>query len=212
MRFIGGILLLISSGLLAQSALADPLYTFSSVNETYTNDIPATLGFVFSVNNNFDVTSLGWFDECLDGFQNEHYVALFNQDTKQLLASTTLPAGSANALDGSFRYQSIASVTLTPGVTYLLAGTTGAVDSYTENDDVRDFAVNPNFNIPENGALFADNTGSPEFVYPTLHFKDYVAYAGPNLEGSDAPEPASLALLSAGITGLLLLRRRRRYA
>lgn len=209
MRFIGGILLLISSGLVAQSAFADPLYTFSSVDRTYTNDIPATLGYVFSVNNNFDVTSLGWFDECLDGFQNEHYVALFNQDTGQLLTSTTLSAGNADALDGAFRYQAIAPVTLTPGVTYLLAGTTGTVDSYTENDDVCDFAVNPNFNIPENGALFADNTGSPGFVYPTFHFEDYVAYAGPNLEGSDAPEPASLALLSAGIAGLLLLRRRK---
>lgn len=209
MRFIGGILLLISSGLVAQSAFADPLYTFSSVDRIYTNDIPATLGYVFSVNNNFDVTSLGWFDECLDGFQNEHYVALFNQDTGQLLTSTTLSAGNAGVLDGAFRYQAIAPVTLTPGITYLLAGTTGTLDSYTENDDVCDFAVNPNFTIPENGALFADYTGSPEFVYPTLHFKDYVVYAGPNLEGSDAPEPASLALLSAGITGLLLLRRRR---
>jgi hypothetical protein len=208
MRFIGGILLVISSGLVVQSVFAEPLYTFSGVNKTYTNDIPATLGYTFSVNSNFDVTSLGWFDECLDGFQNDHYVALFNQETGQLLTSTTLSAGNAAALDGSFRYQSIAPITLTPGTTYLLAGTTGAEDSYTENDDVCDFAVNPNFNIPANEALFADNTGSSGFVYPTSHFADYVAYAGPNLEGSDAPEPASLVLLSAGMAGLLLLRRR----
>ncbi len=210
MRFIGGIVFIISSGLALQTAaVADPLYTFNSVNQVYTDDIPASLGFVFSVNNNFNVTSLGWFDECLEGFQSDHYVALYDQDTGTLLGSTTLAVGNSGTLNGFFRYQAITPVTLTPGTTYLLAGTTGNQDAYTENDDVCGFAVNPDFTIPVNGALFADKTPDSGFVYPTSPFKDYLAYAGPNLDGNAAPEPASLALFSAGILGLLALRRRK---
>ncbi len=209
MKFFGGMLFIIWSGLAVQCAFADPLYTLNTVNTTYNNDIPATLGFAFSVNSNFNVTSLGWFDESMQGFQNDHYVALYNQDTHALLTSTTLPAGTVDALDGSFRYQAITPITLTPGTTYLLAGTTGNTDGYTENDDVSGFTVNPNFTIPANGALFADNTPGSGFVYPCEHFSDYLAYAGPNLDGSDAPEPASLALLSAGFAGLILVRRRK---
>ena len=210
MRFIGGILVLISSGLALQATpLPDSLYTFNAVNQTYTDDIPATLGFVFSVKNNFNVTSLGWFDECLEGFQDDHYVGLYDQDNGALLTSTTFATGSSGTLDGFFRYQSIIPVTLSPGTTYLLAGTTGNLDGYTENDDVCGFFVNPNFTIPANGALFADKTPTSEFVYPEDQFKDYLAYAGPNLQGYTAPEPASLALFSAGLLGLLALRRRK---
>jgi hypothetical protein len=94
---------------------------------------------------------------------------------------------------------------LTPGTTYLLAGTTGDTDSYTENDDICGFVINPNFTIEPNAARFVDNT--PGFVYPDQHYSDYMVYAGPNLDGVSAPEPASLALLCAGCAGLLLLRR-----
>lgn len=208
MRLVKWIFLIVAATMAIQCAFADSLYTFDSVENTYSNDIPATLGFVFSVKNDFNVTSLGWFDDCLNGFQDSHTVELFDTSSGTLLTSLTLPAGSADPLDGFFRYEAITPVKLMPGVTYLLAGTTGDHDPYTENDDVCNFSINPNFIIPADAGRFVDNT--PGFNYPDQHYSDYVAYAGPNLEGvpgCDAPEPASLALLFAGCAGLLLLRR-----
>lgn len=209
MRHFKGIILIAALACATQCVFADSLYTFDSVDITYNNDIPATLGYVFSVKNSFEVTSLGWFDDYLNGFQDPHTVSLYDTSSGTLLTSLTLAAGTADPLQGSFRYHNITPVILNPGDTYLLAGTTGSDDPYTENDDVCGFAISPNFIVPENAGLFVDNT--PGFNYPDQHYSDYMVYAGPNLEGvpiSDAPEPAtiSLLLLAAGL-GLLLFRR-----
>jgi hypothetical protein len=128
MRFIKAIFIIVASGLTAQSVFADSLYTFDGVNRTYSNDIPATLGFLFSVKSDFRVTSLGWFDDCLNGFQDAHTVELFDTTSGALLASASLSPGTTDLLTGSFRYEAITPVTLTAGSTYLLAGTTGDSD------------------------------------------------------------------------------------
>lgn len=209
MRHFKGIILIAALACATQCVFADSLYTFDSVDRTYNNDIPATLGYVFSVKNTFEVTSLGWFDDCLNGFQDPHTVSLYDTSSGTLLTSLTLAAGTADPLQGSFRYHNITPVILNPGDTYLLAGTTGSDDPYTENDDVCGFAIGPNFIVPENAGLFADNT--PGFNYPDQHYSDYMVYAGPNLEGvpvGDAPEPSSLVLLGIGAAGFLAVGRR----
>ena len=207
---------LIASVCATHLALADPLYTFGNVSSTFT-DNALTLGFAFTANSTFNVTSLGWFDPC-NGFQSDHTVGIFDANGT-LLVSTTLEAGTSDPLTDGFSFQAITPITLEMGETYTLAGTTGGnLDAFTVNDDVSNFTVNPEFTIGANAALFSYG---PDLVDPDSHFSDYLVYAGPNLEGvpgdpppndpgpsnAAAPEPASGLLLAFALPALLLARR-----
>lgn len=209
--------ILISSVCATQFALADPLYTFGNVSSTFT-DNALTLGFAFTADTTFNVTSLGWFDPTCNGFQSEHTVGIFDANGT-LLVSTTLEPGTSGTLSDSFLFQAITPITLALGETYTLAGTTGgALDGFTVNDDVSNFAVNPAFTIGANAALYSYGS---ELVDPDSHYSDYLVYAGPNLEGSPAdppandpgpsnataPEPASGLLLALALPALLVARR-----
>jgi uncharacterized protein DUF4082 len=199
MRFVGRLILLFVSFLPTSFVFADSIYNFGQVNSTFA-DNPVTLGFVFTPNTTFSVTSLGWFDGSGAGFQSEHSVAIFDANGN-LLTSTTLGTGTGNPLSGWFRYQAITPVTLEAGIQYTLAGTSGgALDPWTVNDDVSGFAVDPNFTVGIDAARFFYG---PNLVDPDSHFSDYLVYAGPNLEGSAIPEPAS-ALLVALAAAMLI--------
>lgn len=193
----------------AQLANCDSLYSFTGVNQTF-SDAPVTLGFVFTANSSFEVDSLGWFDATGEGFSTQHTIGLFDS-AGTLLASTTLSSGTSDSIDGGFRYHSIAPITLTAGNEYTLAGTSGGpVDSWTNNDLVNDFAVNPAFTVGPNAARFSYGT---ELVDPDSHFSDYLVYSGPNLAGQEiisaTPEPASFLLMAIAACTLLVSRKLR---
>jgi hypothetical protein len=184
------------------------LYTFTSANQIFT-DQPLTLGFTFTTNNAFTVSSLGWFDATGNGFLSPHTVGIFDANGN-LLTSTTLSTGASDSLSGSFRYQSIAPITLQAGNAYTLAGTTGgALDPWTVNDYVTGLSVNPAFTVGPDAARF---TYGPGLVNPTGHFSDYRIYSGPNLAGSPVPEPASFLLLGLAAPFLFIVRRRRSHS
>jgi hypothetical protein len=189
----------------AQLALSDSLYTFGAVNKTFTDE-PVTLGFVFTANSTFEVTSLGWFDGTGNGFQSPHTIGLFDS-AGNLLISTVV--GTSDSFSDSFRYHPIAPITLEAGNDYTLAGTSGGqLDSWTVNDFVSGFTMNSAFTVGSNAARFSYGT---ELVDPSSHFSDYLVYAGPNLERhgvtSATPEPAGLVLVLLGVTALLAVRR-----
>jgi hypothetical protein len=191
-----------------QFAHADSLYTFTSANQTFT-DQPLTLGFTFTANNAFTVSSLGWFDATGSGFLSPHTVAIFDGNGN-LLASTTLSTGASDSLSGSFRYRSIAPITLQAANDYTLAGTTGgSLDPWTVNDYVTGLSINPAFTVGTNAARFAYGLG---LVDPTDHFSDYRIYSGPNLAGTPVPEPASFLLLGLAAPLLFVVRRRRSHS
>jgi hypothetical protein len=199
MRFLGRLILVFVSLLSTSFIFADSIYNFGQANSTFA-DNPVTLGFVFTANTTFNVTSLGWFDASGAGFQSEHTVGIFDANGN-LLSFTTLGTGTSNPLNESFRYQAITPLILEAGTQYTLAGTSGgALDPWTVNDDVSGFAVNPNFTVGLDAARFFYG---PDLVYPDSHFLDYLVYSGPNLEGSAAPEPASALLLTLA-AGMLI--------
>ncbi len=213
MQFSPKLLLLAAASLLgAQLAVCDSLYSFNSASQTFF-DAPATLGFVFTANSSFEVDSLGWLDATGAGFSSQHTVGLFDS-TGTLLASTTLSSGTSDPLSDGFRYSSIAPITLIAGNEYTLAGTSGGpLDSWTVNDDVSGFAVDPAFTIGQNAALFSYGS---ELVDPDSHFSDYQVYSGPNLEGQEStfatPEPASFLLVALAACTLFISRKLRTSA
>lgn len=200
-------ILFLSALLPVQFAVADSLYTFTSVSQTFT-DQPLTVGFTFTTNNAFAVSSLGWYDATGNGFLSPHTVGIFDANGN-LLSSTTLVTGTSDPLNGSFRYQSIAPVTLEAGNAYTLAGTTGgSLDPWTVNDDVSGFSVNSAFTVGPNAARFTYGSG---LVDPADHFSDYRVYSGPNLAGTPVPEPATLLLLGLAAPFLFIVRKHRSY-
>ena len=70
------------------------------------------------------VTSLGYYDFQANGLAEAHPVGIFSS-TGTLLASATVPAGTAGTLLESFRYVPISALTL-PAGTYTIGGFTSS--------------------------------------------------------------------------------------
>ena len=66
-----------------------------------------------------EVSALGYFDYAQDGLRNDHKVVIYDSD-KEAVTPIVIVNG-ASALDGIFRYESIAPVVLKAGETYVLA-------------------------------------------------------------------------------------------
>src|SRR5471030_598588 len=82
--------------LLTSNAFAG-VYEFTSAQVA--TDSSLSLGFTFSTNSAVTVTSLGYYDDQLDGFATSHEVGIFNS-LGNLLTSAFLSAGTGNSLSG----------------------------------------------------------------------------------------------------------------
>ncbi|MGA9868965.1 MAG: VPLPA-CTERM sorting domain-containing protein [Acetobacteraceae bacterium] len=208
--------LLAATSLPAASAEA-AAYSFTSAPVAV--DTQLSLGFTFTANTTFNVTSLGYYDDLGDGFLTAHDVGIFQGDGASgpgpLLASTTLAAGTSGTLGpNDFRYQAIAPLTLTAGQTYTIAGLSpnvGVNDAwvYGGPSEVTGFSVDPDITIPLDAARYIYFPPGGVLTDPSDHFSDYQFYAV-NFNGPTAiPEPAALALLLVGMGGLAAAKRKR---
>jgi PEP-CTERM motif len=208
--------------LAATPALAAPAYTFASAPISF--DTQLSLGFTFTANTNFNVTSLGIYDDQGDGFITFHDVGIFAGDGAAgpgaLLASTTFATGISGVLGANdFRYQTIAPLALVAGQQYTIAGlfpNIGSNDPWVYGGSaITGFAANPSITIAPNAARYTYFPPGGVLTDPNLHFSDYLVYAV-NFDGLAAggiPEPASWALMLGGF-GLVgsAMRRRQRTA
>jgi hypothetical protein len=204
----------------AGAAYAGAGWEFTTPGNSFTN---GTWDFAtaFTVNSNVTVSGLGYYADPVTGNADGNPVAFYHCDTTDCLTTGTLLA-TANvtniyALNGHFRYVTIAPIDLVAGESYEVAGVSNS-DNYTWNDP--GFHNDPAITILTNSGQMSrwQARGDPAFLTGSgfLDIPGQDGIWGPNIFlGSSkgftgTPEPAAWALMIAGfgLAGASLRRRR----
>jgi len=190
----------------APSIFGSTIAITTSPDNVATNTGTWTLGWSFSVNSSINVTALGAFDAGSDGLNVAHDVGIWDV-SGNLLASATVPSGTAGVLDSGYRFVSISPLSLSAGSTYYV----GAVYFVNDNDgwlyDPITLATAPQ--ITYLSREFEYSGGS--LVFPDIASAGTTGYFGGNFEfdtSSTVPEPSTIALLAVGL-GIVLFTRKR---
>lgn len=183
-----------------------------SFDSSYTHtDNNYTFGWAFSTTSQISLTALGYFDRGEDGLVTSHDVGVWNSDGV-LVASATVDAGTSSALDGHFRYTSIAPVTLAAGH-YRIGGvhigdSSGLGDWYGYSPT--SVVYGPEITFHGNQLRYTGE--STTLTDPTSTGKALGGYFGGNFKYtmSEVPTPSSVAaLIGMGLMGLIATRKRR---
>lgn len=103
-----------------------PAVTFFQVGSNAVFNTNATVGYAFTVNSNFNVPALGFYDLNQDGLRSSHPVGLWSS-AGVLLGNVTIGAGTTTPIGvgprNGFRYAPLpAPITLLAGQTYYVGG------------------------------------------------------------------------------------------
>lgn len=215
-----GALAATTSVVAASAALAGAAWEFTSPGNSYT-DGTWDFAAAFTVNSTVTVSGLGYYADPTTGNVDGNPVALYQcADTACLTTGTLLASTNVTntyAIDGHFRYVTIAPITLIAGDSYEVAGVSNS-DDYTWDDP--GFTVDSSISLLNTSGQYSrwEATGSPDFLtgsgYLDLGSED--GYWGPNLFlGSSSgftgtPEPATWMMMLVGIGGLGAAMRARR--
>lgn len=198
----------VATTMLAGAANAAAALDLTSDGLTYPGT-QYTLGFEFSVSKNSFIDALGVYDNLRDGLRNSAAVGLWDT-SGNLLASVTVPNGTAGTLDGTFRFASITPYALTAGVHYIVgAYIVGDLASSFGTGQGGSATINPDVTIY--GDRFSNFNSTFSFPSENQH-SGSAAWVGGNfnLVQGGVPEPATWALMISGfaLAGVSLRRRR----
>ena len=184
-------------GLLASASLlsAGTLGVATSNDNVFVNTGTWTLGYSFLVNSAITVTGLGVFDDNSDGLNVSHDVGLWDA-SGNLLASTTVAAGTVAPLNGFYRMASISGVSLTAGNIYYV-GSVNGIDNDGWLQDPSSLVAAPEITYLSRQYEFSGGG----LVFPDLVGSGSTGYFGGNFEfgTSTVPEPGSLLMLGSGV-------------
>jgi len=163
------------------------------------------LGYSFKANTSATVGELGAFDYRQDGFVQAQQVGLWDS-SRNLLASTYV--NNSDALQGFWRFHSIAPVTLTADQTYYVASQGGEGYAYFGTG----FTVAPEITFLRDAWYYVGDQSNNPIYFPeqtnNINFSAGGGYFGGNIGLVSTPEPASLLLLLPGLLGIAGLKRR----
>ena len=184
------------------------------------NGFVGEVGGVFLTSYNYypQVNYLGYYDNGGDGLVNSHVVSLWdNSNGNTLLASVTVPAGTAAPLVDGFRWVQLPStVNLTYNNWYVIGAQTDNVDTwgdlitgdaqvsfsgqYANLDSGYEFSRAGRYGNIADGAP-SNQAGGSDAIYPAANMGFNVV---------PVPEPSTLALLGVGTSMLLGITRNRK--
>jgi hypothetical protein len=204
---------LLAGSMLPVAALADnPAWEFTApAANSFNNGNGYSLGEVFTVNQNINVDFLGYY--AVGGqpgsLTEDHGVAIYNAAGNLLTSSTVNSASGFTDDFQNFAFNSISTIELFAGQTYVIDGASGLVDPYAFNDS--------GFSVGAPITLLGDNwtLGNGDYFTGTTPISDVSdGYWGPNFGFSAAaaaptPEPSSLLLLGSGLVGFAGMLRRK---
>ena len=189
--------MILLAGLLASASFlsAGTLGVATSNDSVFVNTGTWTLGYSFLVNSAITVTGLGVFDDNSDGLNVSHDVGLWDANGN-LLASTTVGAGTVAPLNGFYRMASISGVSLTAGNIYYV-GSVNGIDNDGWLQDPSSLVAAPEITYLSRQYEFSGGG----LVFPDLVGSGSTGYFGGNFEfgTSTVPEPGSLLMLGSGV-------------
>ena len=183
--------------LIASASLlsAGTLGVTTSNDNVFSNTGTWTLGYSFLANSSITVTGLGVFDAGSDGLNVSHDVGLWDA-AGNLLASTTVAAGTVAPLNGFYRMATISGVGLTAGNVYYV-GSVNGIDNDGWMQDPSTLIAAPQITYLSRQYEFS----SGGLVFPDLVGSGSTGYFGGNFEfgTSTTPEPGTMLMLGSGV-------------
>ena len=179
--------------LLSSAALAGPIVDFTNASGGSSSSV-WSLGYKFHVNADVTAVGLGTFDFNKDGLASPQQVGLWDS-TGALLASTFID--NSSALDGVWRFTSIAPIALNAGQSYYVASQGGEGYVFSPVD----FTVDSSITYEQSAWHYVGSTAASPLAFPDTT-DGMVGYFGGNVmlgtPTTSVPEPFSLALLGVG--------------
>lgn len=152
------------------------------------------------------MTALAVFDAGSDGLNVSHAVGIWDA-SGNLLASTTVPAGTVAPIMGGYRYESISGLALTAGDVYYVGSVNGVDnDGWLQDPSVLTAApeityLSRRYEVSGGGLVFPDLAGSGT----TGYFGGNFLFAS----GTATPEPGTLLMLGSGLLATVGAARRK---
>ncbi len=211
----------------AQTSSGSVLYAPNiSLSTGPQNTFAGTVGGIFLTTYSFypQVNWLGYYDANGDGLANSHLVTLWDNGTQSIIASATVPGGTAAPLINGYRWVQLSStVTLNYGSYYVIGAQTDGVDLWGDliannsPDNGNNGQITWNSDYVQLGAGWEftragryDSAGNYPSEPPNQAGSDAiypVANLGYNL--SPVPEPAGLAFFGLSAAVFLISTRKR---
>lgn len=189
--------------------------SFTTTNGGFADAHGRMLGWQFTVGPNpILISDLGFCDFGQDGLATVHQVGIWSQSDQALLATTTIPSGTAAPLQGFFRYEPLgSSLLLSPGTVYVAGAFDPGLDAHVWDvflpgfggPEVNGFSVTSPILLGPPGT--ARGAPASSFVFPgftTIPNDTRSALMGPNFLFTVVPEPSSLCLAVGAVAGLLM--------